>query len=126
MKKELRNFGLIWSLIFFVIAFFPLFSGNGIRIWSAYVSGVFTTVSLLAPDIFEKIRFYQTWIKFGNFVGNINSKIIIFILFYVIFLPIGLILKLLGKDLLRKKIVKSCDTYFVDRNPQVNNMKNQF
>lgn len=59
-------------------------------------------------------------------MGKINSKIIIFILFYFIFLPIGLVFKILKKDLLKKKLDKSSNSYFIDRVTQPGDMKNQF
>ena len=125
-KKQLRDFGLIWSLIFFLIAFYPLLNDEKLKLWAIVVALCFLIVSLTFPSFYEKIHFYQAWIKVGNFIGKINSKIIIFILFYFIFFPIGVVLKILKKDLLNKKINKATNTYFVDRKLQPTNMKNQF
>jgi hypothetical protein len=126
MKKELRNFGLIWAFIFCIIALFPLLGSNKIALWALYVSGIFVLLSLLFPQIYQKTYFYQGWIKLGGFLGLINSKIIILFLFYAVFLPIGLILKIFKKDLLRKKLDKSASSYFIDRNYSPQDMKNQF
>ncbi len=125
-QKELRNFGLIWAGIFFVIAILPLFNGQGIRIWSLIASFIFSSISFGFPEIFDKIKFYQGWIKFGEFIGKINSKIIIAILFYFIFVPIGFVLKLFKKDLLSKKLDKNSQSYFVDRSSIESDMRNQF
>lgn len=125
-KKELKNFGLIWAAIFFVIAILPLFSGKDFKLWALITSFLFSSISFSFPEIYEKTRFYQSWIKFGEIVGKINSKIIIAFLFYFIFTPIGLLLKLFKKDLLSKKMDKSSESYFVDRSSQESDMKNQF
>lgn len=125
-KKQLRSFGLIWAFIFFLIGFYPYFKGEELRIWSIYVSGGFLVLSLTFPQIYEKTYFYQAWIKFGDVVGKVNSKIIIFLLFYVIFLPIGILLKIFRKDLLGKRIDESADSYFIDREKQPEAMENQF
>lgn len=125
-KKELKNFGLIWSAIFFVVAILPLMSGNDFRLWALIVSFVFSSISFSFPEIYEKTKFYSAWIKFGEIIGKINSKIIIAFLFYFIFVPIGLLLKLFKKDLLSKKMDKSSESYFVERSAEESDMKNQF
>lgn len=124
--KQLRTFGLIWAFIFFAIGFYPYFKDAALRIWSLYVSGGFLILSLIFPKIYTKIYFYQAWIKFGDVIGKINSKIIIFLLFYVIFLPIGIILKIFRKDLLGKRIDEGAKSYFIDREKQPEGMENQF
>lgn len=72
------------------------------------------------------LLFYKTWIKFGDFTSEIIAKIIIAILFYVVFTPVSIILKLLNKDLLNKKIDKNAKTYWIERNIQPLSLKNQF
>lgn len=125
-NKSLRTFGLIWSFIFLVIALFPLLNDEQIKKWSLVVSLSFLSISIFIPRLYYQIHFYQNWIKFGNFIGKINSKIIILILFYFIFLPIGLILKIFRKDLLHKKLDKNAKSYFIDRKEPFGNMENQF
>ncbi|MES2676845.1 MAG: SxtJ family membrane protein [Pseudomonadota bacterium] len=125
-KKELKNFGLIWSIIFFIAAFIPVFKGLEMRIWALYVCLLFVATALFYPQIYHQTRFYQTWIKFGDILGKINSKIIIGILFYAIFMPIGLVLKILRKDLLSKKLDRSSASYFIDCKADNSDMRNQF
>ncbi len=125
-KKELQNFGLIWSGIFFIAALIPLFKGLEIRLWALFVSLSFAGITFFYPEIFSKTRFYQGWIKFGGIIGKFNSKIIISILFYFIFVPIGLVLKILRKDLLSKKLDATSLSYFIDRKEDDSDMKNQF
>ena len=74
-KKQLRTFGLIWSLIFVVIAFYPLLNDGNVRSLPLYISLFFFVFSLYYPQIYQITHFYQGWIKLGNFVGNINSNI---------------------------------------------------
>lgn len=125
-KQDLAKFGLIWSSIFLIIAVHPLLKGADLRTWALVVSITFLAISLFYPQLYQTTSFYQNWIKFGGIIGKINSKIIIFVLFYFIFLPIGILLKLFKKDLLGKKINQSATSYFIDRQDQPNNMENQF
>lgn len=125
-NNSLRTFGLIWTGIFFTLAMFPAVKGNGVKFLPLYISFGFLAISLIYPRLFEITQFYQKWIKFGDFIGKINSKLIIFVLFYAIFLPIGLILKIFRKDLLGKKIDGTAKSYFIDRKKQPEGMENQF
>lgn len=123
--KDLRTFEFIWALIFAVIAFYPLFSGSGdIRLWAFGVSMLFVLIALIKPTLLT--GFYHTWIKVGEFIGGIVSKVIMFILFYGMFAPIGIIFRLLGKDLLKKKWDTSVKSYWIEREEQPGSLKNQY
>lgn len=120
-KKSLRAFGLIWAFILGIIGYF--YDNNTILF---ALSFCFVISSILFPEIYVKIRIYQGWIKIGNFIGHINSKIIIFILFFFLFTPIGILLKIFKKDLLKKKLDKNKKSYFEKRVTQPGTMINQF
>ena len=129
MKKEvsdLRIFGLIWSAIFLLIATYPLLKGQNIILWSLCTGLAFLLSAIVYPKIYKIIYFYQGWIAFGDIIGKINSKVIIFALFYFIFFPIGVILKIFRKDLLGKKLDSKAKSYFIERGDQPKDMENQF
>jgi hypothetical protein len=121
-QRDLKIFGLIWSAIFVFLFYkqiwFPTFF--------LILSLGFLSVSILQPQIFRQIKLYQNWVKFGNILGKINGFLISFVLFYGIFTPTALILKLLKKDLLNKKLNPTASSYFIDRTSQPGDMKNQF
>jgi len=116
--KDLRIFSFIWSVIFIV---FGLLKNVNILF---YIAVLFLVIGLVKPIILT--NFYKVWIKVGDFIGSIVSKIIMFILYFGLFTPISIFLRILGKDLLNKKINKSKDTYWVERVTQPQSMKNQF
>jgi hypothetical protein len=120
--KNLRIFGLIWSLILLFLArkFVALSLVFG------FLSFLFLFTALVCPWVYTTIGIYQNWIKFGNSLGKINSFLIITILFYGLFTPIGLVLRILKKDLLKKKIDTSASSYFIERKTQPGSMINQF
>ncbi|MBM3579630.1 MAG: hypothetical protein FJX34_02510 [Alphaproteobacteria bacterium] len=121
-EKDLRIFGLIWALIFAFFflkkIFFPLLF--------LLLSVGFLIISLLRPQLFVQIGFYQNWVKFGNILGRVNGFLISAILFYGIFTPTAFALKLLKKDLLKKKPNPAATSYFIDRDSQPGDMRNQF
>jgi len=123
-KHDLKVFALIWAGIFMAAGVLPLFKGGDIRIWAIAVSLLFVTVSIIKPELLT--RFYQLWTKFGGFMGSIISKVMMFILYFGLFTPVSFVLKLLGKDLLDKKIDKSQKSYWIERETQPQSMKHQF
>lgn len=123
-KSDLRTFGLIWAGIFLVIGIYPLLDNENLRIWSVVISLLFIAVSFIKPVIMT--TFYKKWVLFGAVIGGIVSKVIMFILYFGLFTPVSLVLKIMGKDLLNKKVDKSVNSYWVERETQPQSMKNQF
>lgn len=120
--KKLRTFGVIWALILMFLA--HKFHDLTVILGLAAFAFIFTAV--VCPWVYTSTRIYQNWIRVGEFIGRINSFIIVTILFYGLFAPIGLVLRLLKKDLLSKKIDRAATSYFIKRTTQPGAMKNQF
>ena len=123
-SRDLIIFGLIWTVIFLIYGLFPLFQAEKIRIWSIIVAGVFLLLSLLRPCLLSSM--YRIWVRSGEFIGAILSKVIMFLLYFGLFTTMALIMRILGKDLLNKKLDKNTDTYWIIRETQPESMKNQF
>ncbi len=123
-KKDLVTFELIWAFIFMVIALYPLIHSEAIRLWSVIVSITFILIAFIAPSLLT--GFYKIWVKFGELIGGVISKLILLLLFYAIFTPVALVLKLLGKDLLHKRLDSKASTYWEEREEQPGSLKNQF
>jgi hypothetical protein len=117
-KKDLKIFAFIWSGIFIAIGIL-----QEVNLFY-YIASVFIIIGLFKPSLFS--GFYKVWTKIGEFIGGIISKIIMFILYFGLFTPVSIFLKILGKDLLNKKIDKSKNSYWIERESQPQSMKNQF
>jgi len=127
VKKEisvldLRVFGLIWAAIFLIISF----KSDKFQLVAILISASFLITALICPKIYRQTKIYENWIKIGDFLGKINGFLVSFILFYGIFTPFAIALRLLKKDLLHKKLNSSAASYFIDRKTQPGDMKNQF
>ncbi|MBE9527111.1 MAG: hypothetical protein IME94_09085 [Proteobacteria bacterium] len=135
-NKDLRIFELIWAMIFLGIAIYPNYQSFNLdnfsletfiqtsRIWALYISGFFVLTALIYPRLLT--YFYIVWVKFGEFIGGIISKIILFILFYLLFAPIGIFFRIIRKDLLHQKLDAKATSYWVRRKMQPGTMKNQY
>ncbi len=118
-----RSFGIVFFVVFLLIAFYPLTYGGEIRIWSLIISILFLILGLLNSKILTPLN--KLWFKFGLFLGKIISPVIMGIIFFLVVTPIGLIMRFMGKDLLNLKYNKN-KSYWIEKNGPKSKMKNQF
>lgn len=108
-----RHFGLIFATIFFVIAFSPLLFGGLPRRWALIAMGIFAVPAVLFPVVLRPLNI--AWMHFGQIMHKIINPILMGVIFFIAVLPTGLILKLLGKDPMRRKMDESASTYWITR-----------
>ena len=118
-----RNFGIVFFIVFLLLSFWPILSGNEIRVWSLLISIIFLILGILNSKLLTPLN--KIWFKFGILLGNIIAPIVMSIIFFLVVTPIGLLMKLFGKDLinLRKNNNK---TYWTEKKDIKSSMKNQF
>jgi hypothetical protein len=122
-----RNFGLVFAGGFLLIALLPLFHAESPRWWAMVVSAVFATTAMWNPRFLAGLN--RMWTKLGLLLSNVISPIALGILFYVVLTPIGLVIRLTGKDPLRLRRDIGVDSYWVPREPPgppPDSMTNQF
>jgi hypothetical protein len=119
-----RNFGIVFFLFFLIISLWPLINGNPIRIWAISVSLVFLILGILNSNILGPIN--KVWMKFGRFLGNIISPIVMTLIFFGVVFPTGFLMRMFCKDIMSLKFSKKKNTYWIDKDNSNNNMKNQF
>ena len=118
-----RNFGIIFSIVFLIISLWPLLSQNDIRIWSLIISGIFLILGLINSKLLLPLN--KIWFKFGILLGNFIAPIVMGIVYFMVVTPTGLIMRLLGKDLLNLK-KNNKDTYWIQKDNSNSDLKNQF
>ena len=118
-----KNFGIVFFIFFFIIAMWPLLSSNDIRLWSLIISLIFLILGILDSKILTPLN--KLWMKFGLFLGNLISPIIMGIIYFIVVTPTGLIMKILGKDLLLLK-KNNMQTYWIEKKDPKTSMKTQF
>ena len=117
-----RSFGLVFFIVFLIVALWPLKSGEDLRLWSSTLSIIFLILGIFNSKLLTPLN--KLWIKFGMFLGLIVSPIVMGIVFFSVVTPIGFFMRIMGKDLLRLKSKKN--TYWIDRDNIKSSMKNQF
>ena len=119
-----RSFGLVFTAIFTIIGLHPLWFEKNIHLWACIIAFIFFFFAVFLPKIL--ILPNKLWFKFGSFLGAIVSPIIMGMIFFLTVTPTGMIMRLLGKDILNQKMKKSVKSYWIKRTENLTSMKNQF
>lgn len=122
-----RGFGLVFAVVFAIIGVWPLLAGAGVRIWSLIIAAGFLAAAFFAPRLLAPLN--RLWFKFGILLGRIVSPVVMAIIFYVAVLPTGLVMRALGKDLLRLRFDPEAKSYWIRRDPPgpaPDSLKHQF
>ena len=119
-----RNFGLVFFAVFAIISLWPLIDGQQIRSWSLYISLVFLFLGLINSNFLTPLN--KLWFKFALLLGKIVSPIVMGIVFFLVVTPTGIIMRIIGKDLLGRKFNKNKKTYWINREKSKSTMKQQF
>ncbi|HNP60150.1 MAG TPA: SxtJ family membrane protein [Nitrospirales bacterium] len=94
--KDLRSFGLLMGGVFLIVALWPLvIHGEGIRVWASLVAGTFGAMGMVYPKGLGPL--HRVWMKIGEKLGWINSRIILSLMFFGMFTPMAFVMGVLGK-----------------------------
>ena len=119
-----KSFGIVFSIVFLIIALYPLLNSQDIRIWAIIISAIFILLGLIRPKTLLLPN--KLWFRLGLLLGAIISPIIMVLVYFITVLPTGLIMHLLGRDLLKLKLDKKINSYWIIRDEPLGSMKNQF
>ena len=119
-----RNFGLVFFVVFLIVALWPLKYEENIRLWSLALSIVFFILGIGNSKLLTP--FNRLWFKLGIFLGTIVSPIVMGLVYFLVVTPVGIFMRLLGNDLLKMRKEKNTSTYWIKRDKQQSTMKKQF
>jgi len=118
-----KSFGIVFFIVFIIISLYPLVNQEDIRIWSLVIAFIFFILALLNSKILTPMN--KIWTRFGLFLGNFISPIVMGIIFFFVVTPIGLLMRIFGKDILNLKKNKF-STYWIKKTNQKSSMEKQF
>ena len=123
-KSSNKSFGLLFFVVFLVFGLWPLKNGESLNLYLVSSSLIFLFLGLTNSRILSPLN--NIWVKFGKILGMIIAPIIMALVYFVILTPIGLTMRIFGKDLLGLKFKKKQDTYWIKRKKNIGSMKKQF
>jgi len=118
-----RSFGIVFFVVFLLISLYPLLNNEHIKIWSLIISLIFLFLGLLNSKFLSPLN--KIWFKFGLFLGKLISPLIMGFIFFLVVTPIGLLMRMFGKDLLNLKF-NTKKSYWIKKDGLKSKMKNQF
>ena len=119
-----KSFGIVFFIVFFIIALWPLKSGSDIRIVPLLISLIFLILGLINSNLLKPLNII--WMKFGLMLGKFMNPIIMGLIYYLTVVPTGLIFKILNKNLLNIKKKNDQKSYWIKKEKSQSTMKNQF
>ena len=119
-----RSFGLLFFVVFLILALWPLKNGSNINLYFIVVSAIFLILGLINSKLLSPLN--KSWIKLGEILGMIIAPIVMALVYFFILTPISLIVRLFGKDLLGLRFLKEKESYWVKRKKNIGSMKKQF
>ena len=129
MKKNIkissnRSFGIVFFVFFLIVSIWPLFYDENIRLWSLVIALIFLFLGLIKSNILSPLNYL--WSQLGIFLGNFIAPIVMGLIFFLVVTPIGLIMRILNKDLLELKKSNLKNTYWKNKEKYNSSMRNQF
>lgn len=122
-----KNFGLVFAVVFLIIGLLPLFSHHEVRLWSLAISALFACCAYIKPSLLTPLN--KIWFRLGLMLHGVMGPVVLFVMYCIAIIPIGICLQIMGKDPLRLKPDATTTTYWIERTPPGrpdDSMKNQF
>lgn len=95
-----RSFGLVFTVLFALVALGPLWRGGAVRSWAAVVSAAFLLAALAAPGLLAPLN--RIWLRLGLAMHRIVNPAVMGALFYGVITPFGVVMRWLGRGLAPK------------------------
>lgn len=110
-----RSFGLVMAGAFCIFAAINLWRGGLMWVWLLAAAAMFAIAALAAPAVLHPLN--VAWHRIGLVLHKISSPIIMGLLFFLVITPIGLLMRALGKDMLRLRVDREAQSYWIRRDP---------
>ena len=114
-KAELRKFGFVMTGALGVFGGLGMWREKDFGPWLISIAIAFALLALLAPRALAPVE--KAWMAFAHVIGTVMTYVILTVAFILVFTPMGLFLRLLGKDLLERKIDPDAPSYWTPVDP---------
>ncbi len=118
-----KSFGIVFFIVFLLIAIYPLLNNGELRIWSLIIAMIFLVLGIINSKFLTPLN--KLWFRFGLLLGKVISPLIMGIIFFLVVTPTAFIMKIIGKDLLNLRFNKK-KSYWIEKTGPKSKMKNQF
>ncbi len=110
-----RSFGWVFVVVFALVGAIPALHGRPMRPWAFALSFVILLLTLTRPSVLHPAN--VVWTRFGLLLSRIVNPIVTALLFYVVFTPIGFLMRRMGRDSIGARFDPSAGSYWIERRP---------
>ena len=114
--RKVRSFGFLFCFVMIALAAFRYYKGGNSWIWFVGGAVFFLLTGVLLQPVLRPI--YVLWMRFAYVLGWLNTRFLLGIFFYLVITPVGLVMRILGRDPLTRKIDRSQSSYWTKHNPR--------
>jgi len=121
-----RSFGLVFTVVLALVGLWPVRTGGGVRWWALAASGAFLLAALACSVILRPLN--RLWFRFGLLLSRVTNPIVLAVMFFLLFTPMAIVLRVLRKNLLGLRPDPDTESYWIAREPgpAPETMRNQF
>lgn len=122
-----RGFGMTFAVVFAVIGLIPLLFGGSPRWWAVGTAGALLLTAAVMPGLLAPLN--KVWHRIALLLHRIVSGVALILLFYGVVTLTGLVMRLLGRDLLSRRFDRNAVSYWIHQDslgPEPESMRNQF
>jgi hypothetical protein len=119
-----KSFGTVFFILFALLGLYPIIKGESINYWFLIVALTFILIAFFSPRTLSIPS--NLWMSLGILLSTIISPIVMSFIYFTTVVPVGLVFRLIGKDVLCKKFDKNTQSYWVERKQHLRSMRDQF
>jgi len=130
MKNEApsnRSFGWVFTAFFTLVGAYSLWRGGTVYPWSFGLAAVISVVTIARPEWLAPLN--RLWMKFGELLHRVVSPVVLGVIFYGVFTPVGFVMRMARRDTMKRKFEPTAPTYWIRRSPPgpaVDSFRDQF
>jgi hypothetical protein len=110
-----RSFGWMFTVVFTLTAVYSLWREGTVYPWMFGLAGVTAAVTMVRPEWLAPLN--RAWMKFGELLHHVVSPVVLGITFYGVFTPVGFVMRMAGRDIMKRRFERGAKTYWVARDP---------
>ena len=111
-----RSFGFTFVVVFIIIAAWQAWAGrSGVAYTFLGLAIAILAVALTRPTLLHGLN--RAWMRFGALLHNVVNPIVLGGIYFLVFTPVALVMRLAGRDALRRKLDTQAKSYWIDRDP---------
>jgi hypothetical protein len=110
-----RSFGWLFTMVFALLGGYSLWQDGWLYPWAFALAGITAAVTLAQPEWLAPLN--RAWMRLGQLLHRVVSPVVLGVIFYGVFTPVGFVMRLAGRDIMRRRFEPGAATYWLDRDP---------